>query len=113
MFFLGLVLASVATSMPAMVGSMFISMSGATMCMPLLNTIITQRTPARYRGRIMGTTSAASSWGRVIGPLLSGLSLGLIGYRGAWAALAVVILWYMAWVIRESTHVRQQHAKEV
>lgn len=114
LFFLGLALAAVATIMPVMVGAMFVAMSGATMCMPLLNTIITQRTPALFRGRIMGTTSAASSWGRVFGPLTTGLSLGHIGYRGAWAALAVVILFYLAWVLRESPHPhRHQQPEEV
>lgn len=112
LFFLGLALAAVATIMPVMVGAMFVAMSGATMCMPLLNTIITQRTPALFRGRIMGTTSAASSWGRVFGPLTTGLSLGHIGYRGAWAALAVVILFYLAWVLRESSHPRRHQQPE-
>jgi MFS family permease len=112
MFFLGLALAAVASAMPAMVGAMFIAMSGATMCMPLLNTIITQRTPARYRGRIMGTTSAASSWGRVVGPLFSGTALGVIGYSGVWAVLAVAVLWYMAWVNRESARAGQQQRSE-
>lgn len=112
LFFLGLALAAVATIMPVMVGAMFVAMSGATMCMPLLNTIITQRTPALFRGRIMGTTSAASSWGRVFGPLTTGLSLGHIGYRGAWAALAVVILFYLAWVLRESSHPRRHPQPE-
>jgi MFS family permease len=113
-FFLGFALAAVASAMPTMVGSMFIAMSGATMCMPLLNTIITQRTPARFRGRIMGTTSAASSWGRVVGPLFSGSALGIIGYSGVWAALAVAVLWYVVWVIRESAHAgRHQLPEEI
>ena len=109
LFFVGLVLAAVAWSMPTMVGSMFVSMSGATMCMPLLNTIITQRTPGRYRGRLLGTTAAASSWGRVAGPFFSGIGLGLVGYSGTWAALAVLVLWYLAWVLHESSKADKQH----
>jgi MFS family permease len=103
MFIGGFVLAANADSMPMMVGSMFLSMSGATLCMPLLNTIITQRTPAAYRGRVLGTTAAASSWGRVFGPLFSGLALGAFGYSATWWALSVVLLWYVAWVMWESS----------
>lgn len=102
MFLGGFLLASVADSMPTMVASMFLSMSGATLCMPLLNTIITQRTPGAYRGRVLGTTAAASSWGRVIGPLCSGLALGTIGYPATWAAWSLVLLWYLAWVVYQS-----------
>ena len=109
MFFAGMALAAVAWSMPTMVGSMFISMSGATMCMPLLNTILTQRTPGQFRGRLMGTTAAASSWGRVVGPFFSGIGLGLVGYSGTWAALAVLVLWYLVWVLRESSQSKDKH----
>lgn len=108
MFFLGLALASIAATMPIMVGSMFFAMSGATMCMPLLNTIISQRTPAGYRGRILGTTAAAASWGRVVGPLCSGLALGVIGYSGVWAALATAILWYLAWAVAAARQAGKQ-----
>lgn len=103
LFFLGMALAALAWSMPSMVASMFIAMSGATLCMPLLNTIITQRTPGQFRGRLLGTTSAAGSWGRVAGPLFSGIGLGLVGYSGTWAALAAVVLWYLVWVFYESS----------
>lgn len=102
LFLGGFVLAAIAQSMPMMVASMFLSMSGATMCMPLLNSIITQRTPAEFRGRVLGTTAAASSWGRVFGPLFSGVGLGVIGYSATWAAWSVVLLWYVGWVWRES-----------
>lgn len=47
----GLLLAVFAAGMPMMVASVFVSMSGATLCMPLLNTIFTYRAPAAFRGR--------------------------------------------------------------
>lgn len=113
LFFLGMALASVAGSMPTMVGSMFIAMSGATLCMPLLNTIISERAPREFRGRLLGATASAGSWGRVAGPLLSGIGLGLVGYSGTWAALAAVMLWYLAWVFHESSRsARQTEIKE-
>jgi MFS family permease len=101
-FLAGLLLAVFAWDMPSMVASMFVSMTGATICMPLLNTLITQRTPAQYRGRIMGTTAAASSWGRVIGPALTGFNLAWFGYSTAWAACALLVACYLIWSFWES-----------
>ncbi|KAA1189660.1 MFS transporter [Pseudohalioglobus sediminis] len=102
MFLGGFLLATVADNMYTMVSSMFLSMSGATLCMPLLNTIITQRTPAAQRGRILGTTAAAASWGRVFGPLMSGLALGTIGYSATWGLWSLALVWYLYWVISEA-----------
>ena len=101
-FLVGLLLAVVAWNAPTMVGSMFIAMTGATICMPLLNTLITHRTSANYRGRIMGATSAASSWGRVFGPAITGFNLAWFGYTAAWAFCALLVIFYLAWAVRES-----------
>jgi MFS family permease len=101
-FLAGLLLAVFAWDMPSMVASMFLSMTGATLCMPLLNTLITHRTPAKYRGRVMGTTAAASSWGRVFGPTLTGFNLAWFGYSAAWAACALLVTCYLVWAFRES-----------
>ena len=100
-FFLGLLSAAFATTMPVMLGTMFLAMTGATMCMPLLNTIVTHRTPGEYRGRMLGMTSAVSSWGRVLGPLMTGANLAVFGYRGAWLGCACIALLYLAWAFRE------------
>ncbi len=103
----GLLLAAAAGDhMLAMVGSLWLAMSGATLCIPLLNSIITQRTPQSDRGRVLGSTSAASSWGRVVGPALSGLGLGSIGFAWTWAFWALVALCYFGWVLRESARAR-------
>ncbi|RLQ23430.1 MFS transporter [Seongchinamella sediminis] len=98
----GLVLAVVAWNAPSMVASMLLAMTGATLCMPLLNTLITHRTAAMYRGRLLGATSSASSWGRVFGPAIAGINLALFGYPAAWAFCALVVAFYLAWAIRES-----------
>ena len=100
-FFLGMLSAVFASTMPVMVGSMYVAMTGATLCMPLLNTIISHRTPLDNRGRMLGITSAASSWGRVIGPLLAGTNLALFGYQGAWLGAACMVLLYLLWAFRE------------
>lgn len=102
LFLSGLLLAVFAWNMPTMVASMFIAMTGATLCMPLLNTLITHRTPASYRGRIMGTTAAASSWGRVFGPAFTGFNLAWFGYSTAWAACALIVTCYLVWGLYES-----------
>lgn len=94
---LGLLGAAVATTMPTMAGSFFLAMSGATLCIPVLNTIVSIRTPLEFRGRIMGITSAAASWGRVLGPLLAGTNLALLGYRGAWLGSAGIVSIYLLW----------------
>ena len=77
-------------------------MTGATLCIPLLNTIVSCTTTMEYRGRMMGITSAAASWGRVAGPLSAGASLGLFGYQGAWLGSAAIVSVYLLWAFFES-----------
>jgi MFS family permease len=94
---LGLLGAAFAATMQVMVGSVFLAMTGATLCIPLLNTIVSLKTALEIRGRMMGITSAASSWGRVAGPLLAGTNLALVGYRGAWLGSAGIVSIYLLW----------------
>ncbi|MCB1704198.1 MAG: MFS transporter [Halioglobus sp.] len=94
---LGLLSAAFAGSMQVMVGSVFLAMTGATLCIPLLNTIVSFSTPLAVRGRMMGITGAASSWGRVAGPLLAGTNLAVLGYRGAWLGSAAIVSIYLLW----------------
>ena len=60
-FLTGLCIAVFAETMPVMVASAFIAMTGATLCMPVLNTLTSNRTPVALRGRMLGTTSSAAS----------------------------------------------------
>ena len=100
-FALGLFSAAFAQTMPVMVGSIFLAMTGGTLCMPLLNAIVSQRTDAASRGQILGTTGSVGSWGRVIGPLLAGGNLALFGYSAAWLGTTFIALFYLAWCYRE------------
>lgn len=93
----GLMIAVFADTAPFMVAATIIALSGTTMCMPLLNTIISHSTPAEVRGRMMGTTGAASSWGRVAGPLIAGTNLALFGYSGAWTGCIFIVFFYFLW----------------
>ncbi len=97
---LGLSLAVFASGMPWMVASVIIAMSGATLCMPLLNAITSHRTPQEFRGRMLGTTASAASWGRVVGPLLAGANLARFGYSAAWLGCVAIVLVYLAWALR-------------
>ncbi|MDH4040732.1 MAG: MFS transporter [Gammaproteobacteria bacterium] len=98
---LGLFMGVCADGMVSMVASIFVAMTGATLCMPLLNAIVSHRTPVMIRGRMLGVAGAAASWGRVAGPLLAGGNLALFGYHGAWLGSLLVSLAYMAWCYRE------------
>lgn len=97
----GLAVGVFADTMLVMVGSIFVAMTGATLCMPLLNAIISHRSPVEVRGQMLGVSGAAASWGRVAGPLLAGFNLTFFGYHGAWLGSLLVSLLYLAWVIRE------------
>jgi MFS family permease len=97
----GLGMGVLADTMLLKVSSIFLAMTGATLCMPLLNAIVSHRSPLMIRGRMLGIASAASSWGRVAGPLLAGFNLAWFGYRGAWLGSLFVSLFYMAWCYRE------------
>ena len=98
-YLVGFVSAVFAQDKYVMICSMFLAMTGATLCMPLLNTIVSHRTRIEYRGRIMGITSAAASWGRVVGPLVAGFFLEAFGYRGAWLAGAAIVACYLTWAV--------------
>jgi MFS family permease len=106
--FSGLLSAAFAANMPAMVGSVFLAMTGATLCIPLLNTIVSYTTTLEFRGRMMGITSAASSWGRVAGPLLAGTNLALVGYSGAWLVSAGIVAAYLLWACYRCVHQHRQ-----
>jgi MFS family permease len=98
-FMAGLCLAVLAGGMPLMLAAVYLAMSGSTLCMPLLNTITSHRTPPDLRGQMLGTTASAASWGRVVGPLLAGGNLAVFGYTGAWLGCIVLVSMYLAWAL--------------
>lgn len=107
----GLGMGVLADTMLLKVSSIFVAMTGATLCMPLLNTIVSHRSPLLVRGQMLGIAGAAASWGRVAGPLLAGCNLALFGYHGAWLGSLLVSLFYMAWCYRE--YARRGHTRPV
>lgn len=101
LFLSGLCIAVFADTMPMMVTAAFTAMTGATLCMPVLNTLTSNRTPVALRGRMLGTTSSAASWGRVFGPLIAGTNLALFGYQAAWLGCAGLVVVYLGWALWE------------
>ena len=83
------------------VTSMFLTITGATFCTPMLNSLTSKRTPPHLRGRMLGTTSSMSAWGRVCAPLIGGAILSLAGFSMAWLAGVMVALVFLSWVISE------------
>lgn len=97
MFLVGMVLTVLASGAVAMVGSVLVALTGATLCMPVLNSFASQRSAPQLRGRMMGAAGAASAWGRVLGPLLAGLLLTLGGFRLAWSLPLAMVAMYWLW----------------
>jgi MFS family permease len=97
LFLGGLLLAVLAEGQFAMVTSLIISMTGSTLCMPLLNTMASHRAAPDERGRLLGAASAAAALGRVLGPLLAGGLLSLGGFRVAWLLPLLMVLCYWCW----------------
>jgi len=71
--------------------------TGATCCLPILNTIASSVVPDEQRGRMMGVTTMAASFGRVAGPLITGLVLTFGGYSWSWVILALPVLAVWVW----------------
>jgi MFS family permease len=96
---ISLLVAAAAHSSVPILFSVFVGMTGATLCMPVLNSIATQLTPAPDRGRMMGTTGSVSALGRVLGPLIAGGLLALLGYSAAWLFFSAVTAVYFYWAL--------------
>lgn len=96
----GFTLAAFAHTEPLLLAAFFITVTGASCCTPVFNTLLSQRTPLPLRGRMLGTSSAASAWGRVFGPLAAGLALSHSGYAAAWLIGAVVGTCTLVWALR-------------
>lgn len=101
MFISGALIGVFAGNVYGILVTVFMAMTGATLCMPLLTSIASQRTPIGLRGYMLGTTNAAASWGRVAGPLVAGVNLALFGYPGAWTGVVATLVFYLAWAFAQ------------
>lgn len=97
----GFVIAATANGKPAILLAFFLTICGGTVCTPVLNALVANRTAIHLRGRMMGTTSSSSAFGRVFGPILAGTLLSLFGFHIAWLGGAIIALMIAIWAISQ------------
>ncbi|WP_019528986.1 MFS transporter [Dasania marina] len=90
------------------VTAFFVAITGATFCMPVLNSLLSQRTPEAIRGRMMGTATSISALGRMSAPIAGGIMLTLFGYSAAWILGIVMGCIYLSWVVHELRQAKRQ-----
>jgi MFS family permease len=96
-FLAGQTLALFATGAIGMVGALILALGGATLCMPVLNSMTSRRGTVADRGRLLGASSAAASFGRVTGPLLAGGLLTFGGFTVAWILPLLMVAGFWLW----------------
>lgn len=96
---LGFAIAALAGSQNTILLGFFCTITGGTLCTPVLNTLVANRTPTHLRGRMLGTTSSSSAFGRVAGPLLAGLILSLSNFHFAWLVGLMMALLMVVWTV--------------
>ena len=97
----GFVVAAAATTTAGILLAFFMTITGGTVCTPALNALVANRTPAHLRGRMLGTTSSSSAFGRVFGPLLGGVLLVMFGFDIAWLGGTTVALLIVSWALTQ------------
>jgi MFS family permease len=105
---IGFLVAAFATGETTILIGFFSVITGATLCTPVLNSLVSKRTAFIHRGRIMGTTSSMSAWGRMCGPIMAGVLLSIFGYQIAWLGGLLFCLWSASWVASEIHHAKKQ-----
>ncbi len=102
---LGFGAATLANDQAGILLGFFAAITGGTLCTPVLNALVANRTPAHLRGRMLGTTSSSAAFGRVAGPLLAGALLSLGNFHVAWlggVAMAGLMLTWAASQLRSA-----------
>ncbi len=97
----GFVIAALAQGEAAILVAFFCTITGGTVVTPVLNALVANRTPVHLRGRMLGTTSSSSAFGRVFGPLLAGVLLSLFGFDLAWLGGTLLAMMIATWTISQ------------
>ena len=105
---IGFVVSAFAATDVTIVVGFFAVITGATLCTPVLNSLVSKRTPFMHRGRIMGTTSSTSAWGRMFGPIMAGVLLSQFGYTVAWLGGLLFCIWSASWIATEILGLKKQ-----
>lgn len=103
----GFTVAAMAGGTSGILIAFFATITGGTVCTPVLNSLVANRTPVHLRGRMLGTTSASAAFGRVFGPLLGGTLLVLADFDIAWLGGTTVALLIVAWAISQLHQARK------
>lgn len=95
----GFSIAAIAATGPQMLCAFFLAITGGSLCTPVLNALVANRTPPPLRGRMLGTTSSSAAFGRVFGPLLAGALLAQLDFHVAWFSGAMIAALIAAFAI--------------
>ncbi len=98
---LGFILLALANDQTMILAGFFTAITGGTLCGPVLNSLLAERTPAALRGRMLGTAGSSSAFGRVAGPLLAGILLSLGNFHIAWLGGLAMAGLMLAWAGRQ------------
>ncbi len=97
----GFAVAAASDSSVGILFAFFLAITGGTVSTPVLNALVANRTPVHLRGRMLGTTSSSSAFGRVFGPLLAGVMLSQFGFHLAWLSGTLIALLMASWAISQ------------
>ncbi|BBY26828.1 DHA2 family efflux MFS transporter permease subunit [Mycolicibacterium sediminis] len=91
-FCLGTLLAALAPGFPVLLAARVVQACGTAVMVPLLMTTIMTLVPVEKRGQTMGTISIVIAVAPAVGPTLSGLILGSLGWRWMfWIVLPIAL----------------------
>lgn len=89
----GLLVAAVAPGFPVLLVGRIVQASGTAVMVPLLMTSVLTLIPAERRGRTMGTITIVIAVAPAIGPTISGVILGALGWRWMfWIVLPIAVI---------------------
>jgi MFS transporter, DHA2 family, lincomycin resistance protein len=93
LFCTGTLLAALAPGFPMLLVSRIVQACGTAVMVPLLMTTIMNLVPVHRRGQTMGTISIVIAVAPAVGPTLSGLILGSLGWRWMfWVVLPIALI---------------------
>jgi DHA2 family lincomycin resistance protein-like MFS transporter len=93
LFSLGLLVAALAPGFPVLLAGRVVQAVGTAVMVPLLMTSVLRLVPAERRGATMGTITIVIAVAPAIGPTLSGVILGALGWRWMfWIVLPIALL---------------------
>ncbi len=93
MFSAGLLVAALAPGFPVLLAGRVVQAVGTAVMVPLLMTTVLRLVPAERRGATMGTITIVIAVAPAIGPTISGVILGALGWRWMfWIVLPIALI---------------------